>query len=83
MTPEGSLPHSQQTATGPILSQLNPGHTLTPISLRSILIGLLPPHPPSGVPSGLPPSSSHAFSYPMHATFPAHLIFRDFMTLIA
>jgi hypothetical protein len=37
MEPEGSLPHSQEPSTGPILSQINPIHTI-PSCLRSILI---------------------------------------------
>jgi len=38
MEPEGPLPHSTETATVPVLSQINPVHVPDPTSIRFILI---------------------------------------------
>jgi hypothetical protein len=56
MEPEDSLPCSQEPPLVPILSQINPVHTIPsyPISLRSTLI--LFTHPRRGLHSGLFPS---------------------------
>jgi hypothetical protein len=54
METEGSVPYSQDQSTVPILIQINPVHTVHPISLRFILI--LSSRLRSGLPNGLVPS---------------------------
>jgi hypothetical protein len=68
MEHEGSLLCSQEPPPAPILSQLDPVHTLQPYSLRSILI--LPTHLRLGLPSRLFPSNQNYVSIshlPLHA----------------
>jgi len=68
----------------PILSQLDPVHTLHPTSWRSVLI--LSSHLSLGLPSSLFPSGFPTktlytpFLSPIRATCPAHLILHDFIT---
>jgi hypothetical protein len=70
----------------PILSQINPVHTIHPTSPRSILI--LSTHLRLGLPSGLFPSgfptdNLYAIPFsPIRATCPAHLILHDLIILI-
>jgi hypothetical protein len=86
MEPEGSLPHSQQSTTCPILSKTDPVHAphLTP--LRSILI--LPSNLHLGLSSGLLHSGSPTKTFyvplrsPIRATRPAHLSTHDLITQI-
>ena len=85
MEHEGSLPHSQASATCPYPgpAQSSP-HTHIPTSWRSILI--LSTHLRLGLPSGLFPSSfptktlSATPASPIRATCLAHLILPDFIT---
>jgi hypothetical protein len=87
MEAEGSLPCSQEPATGPCPEpdESSP-HPPLFISLRSIL--MLSPHIrlglPSGIfPSGFPTKILHAILiYPIRATSPTHLTFLDLITLI-
>jgi hypothetical protein len=84
MEPEGSLPCSQESSTGPYSepAQCNPYH---PISLRFILI--LSTHLRLGLhsglfPSGFPTSILYAFLFStIHATCPAHVILLDLIIL--
>ena len=85
MEPEGSLPHSQASATCPCPgpAQSSP-HTHIPPPGRSILI--LSTHLRLGLPSGLFPSGFPTktlyapLSSPIRATCPAHLILLNFIT---
>jgi hypothetical protein len=83
MKHEVSLPCSQEPATDPYLSQMNPVHT---ISLRFILI--LSYHLSLGLSSGFfPPGFPIKIFYsllisPMHATCPAHLIHNSFTATV-
>jgi hypothetical protein len=86
MEPEGSLPCSQEPATGPCLDsdvQSIPPH---PISLRSILISYpdLSLRLPSGLfPYGFATKTVYAFLFsPKRATLPAHLILHYSIILI-
>ena len=84
MEPEGSLPHSQASAT--CLSLASPIQSIYPhpTSWRSILI--LSTHLHQGLPSGLlPPGFSSKTLYthlssPIFASCPAHRILLDFIT---
>ena len=85
MEPEGSLPHSQASATCPYPgpAQSSPYTHIAP-RWRSILIlsTLLRLGLPSGLfPSGFPTKTLYApLSSPIRTTFPAHLILLDFIT---
>jgi hypothetical protein len=84
--PEDSSPHSHQPATDPYPEPTESLHTPQPISPRSIPIPSF--HRRLALPSGLLPSdfptkTFYTFhSYPMHATFPAHLILLDLICLM-
>jgi hypothetical protein len=81
-----SLPCSQETATGPILSQMHQVHTNPSYfskihfnvilqSTCSLLTGLFP--------SGIPTTILYGFHFnPMRATCPVHLILLDLIILI-
>jgi hypothetical protein len=73
MEPEGSLLYSQEPATGPFLSQINPVHTFQPYFPKThsnLRLGL-----PSGLfSSGFPTRILYAVSVsPMRATCPTPL----------
>ena len=84
MKPGGSLPHSQEPATCPILRHSNAVHAPHPTSWSSIII--LPPHLSLGLPIGLFCSSFPTKTLcaplvsPILATRTAHLILLDFTT---
>jgi hypothetical protein len=83
MEPEVSLPCSQKPSTGPILSQIDPIHTI-PSYLPKIHFNILR----LGLPSGLFPSGSltnilYAFLFSPHSCYMScYLILRDFIILI-
>jgi hypothetical protein len=87
MEPEGSLPCSQEPATGhyPELHASSP-HLSILFLLKSILI--LSSHLRLGLPNGLFPSGRptkilYVFLFtPVRATFPAHLVLLDLITVI-
>jgi len=85
MEPEGSLPCSQETVTGPYPEPIIQPTTSHTISLRYILI--LSSHLRLGLPSGIFlsvfPNKMYVFIiFPMHATCREHLILLDLMTVI-
>jgi len=87
MEPEGSLPCSQELATGPYSESHNiHSASFYLISLRSILIlfSLMCLDLLSGLlPSGFLTKILYAFLIaPMYATCPTHLIFLDLITLM-
>jgi hypothetical protein len=85
MEPEGSLPVHKSLPPVPILSQMNPFHTLTPyfskIQFNVVLLSM--PRSPSGLfPSGFQTEIVYVFEIaPMHAACFAHLILLDLITL--
>jgi hypothetical protein len=86
MEPKDALPCSQELATGPYYERYEPiPHSLTLDCLNSCR-SFLQPRP--GFPSGLLPSSFttkilyKSVKSPMCATYPAHPIFLDLITLI-
>jgi hypothetical protein len=83
MEPECSLPCSQNPPLVSVLSQINPVHT-TPSYLSKIHFNIIhkPSFPSGFFPSGLPTEILYAFTFTIHATFPAHLILLDLVTLI-
>jgi hypothetical protein len=80
---EGSLPCHRGPPLVPSLSEMHPGHTLHPPSLRSILI--LSSHLCLGLQSGIFPSGFQTkildiFVFSMHTTWPAHFIHHNLIT---
>jgi hypothetical protein len=85
MEPEGSLPISQKTATGPyILSEPNPVRPIDPYLHKVHLNVILPPTPSSSkwsLPFG-PPNQNPLNTSPfLHACHMSHLTVLDLITL--
>jgi hypothetical protein len=84
--PDGSSPHSQKFATGPIQSQSNTIDT-TPASLPKVYSESILPSTPCSSERSLSFGLSYQnlvnfFSSPMRATCPAHLILIDLICLM-
>jgi len=84
METEGLLPWLQEQATGPCPKPDKSSPHISTVSLRSILIfsSYLRSLPSGLFPSGLPTKILYAFlNSLMRATYSAHLILLDMMTL--
>ena len=84
MEPEGSLPHSQASATYPYLGQPNPVHIPTShlLEIRPYITHTSTPRSPQWSPSLRFPHRDpiHPLPSAILATCPAHLILLDFIT---